>query len=446
MRPAAVQPFSEAPLPPAWDLLLACVRSAPSSADMLRVTEALVRTRRLDQLTELALEQDLGPLVFSNIREWTGSSAHTHPALKRLHAAYAANAIRNELLFNELAMTLDCFGDRAPRTILLKGIALAATAYRNRALRAMGDIDLLVPEGPEWGRLLGSLGYSSQDRDGGGGPPADRRGQATYRRRIRNVLSVNIDLHTKIDQPSAAWRIEQVGLFARAIPLTIGGRTAAALCAEDTILHVCLHACKHRLEAALRSLCDIAAIASRYRESLDWPALVRRAKTWNVESLVFVPLTLARRLVDAAIPDNVLVELQTDRLPADLCEAALSRVFEDRRAAPVFDDLSKLRFGGPAGGRASVVKRILSPEVVARRYSTPAGSLRVIRHYPRRLVHLLERYGSDGWRFVRESRRMAARAAARARIAQWLAPYYPAQASPALPALTEEDECDSRHG
>ena len=76
---------------------------------------------------------------------------------------YFATARRNLLAFNALARVIEHLNAHGIPNILLKGVALALTLYKNEALRPMGDVDLLVrwDDVPRTVELLRELGYTT---------------------------------------------------------------------------------------------------------------------------------------------------------------------------------------------------------------------------------------------------------------------------------------------
>jgi len=89
-------------IPLEWHLLLAFARLRPSVGDR-RIFETVASHTGIDwdRLFQLACQNDVAPLVYHGIRE-TGAS-HVTPAVRtKLSAAYAANAMRNAILFEEL--------------------------------------------------------------------------------------------------------------------------------------------------------------------------------------------------------------------------------------------------------------------------------------------------------------------------------------------------------
>ena len=87
-------------------------------------------------------------------------------AAERIRKIYLAGAVRNTKLFHELEHILLAFQAAGITAVPLKGAWLAKTAYRNIALRVMGDVDLWVQRDQldAARQVMSSLGYSSHSR------------------------------------------------------------------------------------------------------------------------------------------------------------------------------------------------------------------------------------------------------------------------------------------
>ncbi len=86
------------------------------------------------------------PLVYRNLSD-LGFSGVPEAVQSGLKSLYLANALRNQLLAEELARVLSLLGDAGIPVIPLKGVSLAQSLYGDHAARVCGDIDILVPPG-----------------------------------------------------------------------------------------------------------------------------------------------------------------------------------------------------------------------------------------------------------------------------------------------------------
>jgi hypothetical protein len=136
-------------------------------------------------------------------------------------------------------------------------------------------------------------------------------------------------------------RINGQVLWKRAVPITLAGQQALMLAPEDQLLQLAVHAAiNHNLSLPwLRSLMDIALLARHY--SLDWKAVVQRARAWRVATAVWVMLHLVVDLAGLDEAQEVVRQLQ----PSTLRRRMLQRfVNADNQVAMRDLSVSRWRF------------------------------------------------------------------------------------------------------
>lgn len=189
--------------------------------------------------------------------------------------------------------------------IVLKGAALAETAYPRPGLRPFGDVDLLVrPSHAPLGRaVLESLGCGV---DAARWHELVRGGerQANFFRATEGgpvVFELHVDLINN-DLLSGAIRMDLEGVWARARPARLAGEDALVLGPEDQLLHLCVHLAGHYLDA-IRSLRDIAQVCETTPP--DWVLFVSLARRAGAGPACFAALSAAARLLGAPVPAEV---------------------------------------------------------------------------------------------------------------------------------------------
>lgn len=109
---------------------------------------ALLDFRDWAGLVDLAMHERLAPLLHAALRARGIPAAIPPDTWEKLRAEGQDAVIRALVLRKELEHLLAVLaGEPAIPVVLLKGAALAWTVYPHPALRPMGDIDVLVPEG-----------------------------------------------------------------------------------------------------------------------------------------------------------------------------------------------------------------------------------------------------------------------------------------------------------
>ena len=230
-------------------------------------------------------------------------------------------------------------------------------------------------------------------------------------------------MHWRLDRVGRPFAIDVDGLWARSVPAAVGDVEARVLSPEDLLLHLCLHACKHRLVGGFRALCDIAEIVRRLGPHLDWEQVRTRAGEWRIDEFVYVPLRLVQELMAADVPAPFMSALRPWTTEEDLLEAATAEVLTDRVGDALFPDFFHLCHGRSLVDRARALTKAFDPVAIARRYDLAPGTKSVYWYYPRRLKDITTAYGPRLWRFSRHPGEAVSKAEAQARLAEWLAPF-----------------------
>lgn len=258
-------------------------------------------------LLGLARQHAVGSLLYHRLQQHGLHTAVPVPVGEALAASYRINALRNARILRELGEIARLAATRGIEVIVLKGAAVAASAYEHAAARTMGDLDVLVPleRLVEFVALLEMLGYRSQ-------------GDLSQRTLLKHhhwppCTKPNgvcpVEVHWTIVDKKEAAKLAIGDWWRRAVPLALpDGAPLWMFSAEDTVLHAGAHAThQHQLALVLRSLCDIAQVVQV--QSVDWDGVRRRAVDYRWQRGIYLALQLARDLLGAAVPDSVLSAL-----------------------------------------------------------------------------------------------------------------------------------------
>lgn len=329
----------------------------------------------------------------------------------QLRQAHLDNAARNLRLYGHLGKILQLLRASEVPVIALKGAYLAERIYDHRALRYLGDLDLLVRE-DDLGKvdaLMLELGCHPTLPSRIVGPDNN---EFVYEMPRRDL---SVEIHWRILPPQFPFPIDAEGQWKRARPAVLAGVETLVFCPEDLLLHLCLHAgCTHGFEPGLRLFCDIREILRHHEADLDWPLVRRLIREWGVGKSAYLTLSLARELLGAKLPDGWLEELR----PADFDERyvalAKDQIFSRRpRTGPplsmwpaVAQFWGATRFRDKAG--LFWKGFFLSREAMARRYPVAVDSWKLNFYYAVRLRDLVRTYGRDVGRWLRRDKDMRA--------------------------------------
>jgi len=265
-----------------------------------------------------------------------GKAFHTYARV-----ALVREELRSSMVTDILADLLRAADQQRIRLTLLKGAALAATAYPQPSMRHVHAIDILVePEYWEAARdLLPTMRFQPQ------APGPD----AAHHRSYMHWTGLALGLHRRAFYlPYFELPLGEAATRARRIE--IKGTPVRVLSPEDNLVHVCGHATYARSRTNLRWACD-AAWLIKQNPNLDWPAVIDAAELAGTLPALAVQIRWLAGTV-CSVPKSTLAELQLRgrHVPPGMREAFFAALLHTtqsrRRTLTAFsrDRLDQLRF------------------------------------------------------------------------------------------------------
>jgi hypothetical protein len=235
--------------------------------------------------------------------------------------------LNNLFLARELVKLLTLLEENGISAIPWKGPVLASTAYGDVAFRQFGDLDILVREqdvilGKD---LLLSLGYGlAQDKS---------TEDAAAFHALRHVYEltrqdgrVAVELHSAITSQTFYFALDPASLWERIEMVTLEATAVRSLGLEDLLMVLCVHGSKHHW-SKLMWICDIAELLRAYSNRIDWELLKGRAGSLGGWRMLCLGVLLARGLLDADVPEDVLRVMQAEPKAGILAAQVRSRLF-----------------------------------------------------------------------------------------------------------------------
>lgn len=219
-------------------------------------------------------------------------------------AAYRAQIVRAELFH---LGPLAC-GDFP--VIVLKGGAYLLQRHPMATGRFVSDVDLLVPAEHlrNMEDRLRAAGWQAEKLT-----PYDERYYRDWSHETPPMRfpghSLEVDLHHAITPVTGSLAFDPASLFERSEP--IAGTLFRALCAQDQVLHACLH-CFHdgELDLRLREVVDIDGLLRTFAEREDfWDGLTKRASELGLQRPLWYGLHFARTWLECPVPARILEAL-----------------------------------------------------------------------------------------------------------------------------------------
>jgi len=281
------------------------------------------------------------PLLYKCLMEHCSKANIPASIMWRLKEAYLHTAKRNKHLYQELSQILFILKNNNIPVIVLKGAYLAEIIYANIALRPMYDIDLLVRKRdlPMVERELLKRGYG----------PLDRHPIEEQYKRKRHLIPfvknrVRTEIHWTIVPVNNTFQIDLDEMWERARPILIGDIEVLGLSPEDLILQLCLNTIKKtikkRFRGRLYTLHDISETIQYHKAEIKWELILHRAFKWHCKNSTYMALHLARGLLAAAVPDEVLDGMKVSPKIESLTKQVHNHFFSDDNSLPkrsIFD-------------------------------------------------------------------------------------------------------------
>lgn len=247
-----------------------------------------------ERLIEFARKSNIAQMLFTYLKSQNVSPPPAvAEAIRKIHLA---SVVHNTKLCHELEKILQAFQAEGITTVPLKGAWLAEAAYRNIALRGMGDVDLWVPRSQldAARQVMVSLGYSSRSR--ADRPQALQDALAGETQMFKTGAPM-VELHWNVFP--GEWlrhtaRIDEQVIWQRTLPHH--RENVRQLTPEDAIIHICVHlAVNHQMSMpGLRTLLDLDC--ARQRLNIDWGTVAERARAWRVSTATWLVLQMLAEL------------------------------------------------------------------------------------------------------------------------------------------------------
>jgi Uncharacterised nucleotidyltransferase len=280
-----------------------------------------------EYLFRTASEHGIAPLFYRHLNAIC-AEAVPNAILDRLRDHFYENSRRNLFLTGELLDLLHLFETQQIPAIAFKGPVLAASVYGNLALRQFSDLDILIhkPHVAKARELLISQGYRPQFDLNDSQEAAFVRSYSAQCF-VRDDGKVVVDLHWTMTSRDFGFPLEPERLWEDTETISLAGREIRTLSQENLLLFLCVHGGKHGWER-LGWICDIAELIRRGK-GMNWTTVMDQAGALKSERMLFLGLYLASDLLEATIPEEVRVRVDSDPAIRSLATQVTERLFRE---------------------------------------------------------------------------------------------------------------------
>lgn len=340
-----------------------------------------------DYLSNIAKMHRLGPMLHHKLSRF----ADMVPLGVRdqLKASQRKHAMRNLKIYRELVTVTRILEAANIPSIALKGAYLARFSYPDPGLRPMRDLDLLIrPEQVIAAfELLKRHGYQSVHE---AGLPEAHFLLNEHLSPLASPEGIAIELHHRLisDAHSAFSAGLEDALWARNILNEVGGNQIRFLCAEDLLLHLCIHATyRHQFNLGPLALTDIAFLVET--NQIDWPVFLNACGNWQRGALSL--LYLAKLRLGAKIPEEVIAPLCGNNVDAAWQKSAEYLLFSDLSEHKMLTtNVKNFMYSVCWSEKVSALFEIVFPprSVISLHFPVSADSPMVYLYYPRNWYRL----------------------------------------------------------
>ncbi len=312
----------------AQELLRLCARTRLEPAEKRRIRQLAGGGVDWAYLLQQAGRHGVEPLLQRSLTATFASEDLPEEVRRRLDARTRRTALRNLLRTQELLEILDMLDAHGIEAVPLKGPTLSVISYGDPSLRRFIDLDVLVPtkQARHAYRLLVEKGYG----------PFHDRSEAEVQAHFGHGKSLElkrgdtlVELHWDFLHPMHGFYLDPADVRARAQTVMLGGQPIRTLAPEDLVLYLCAHGSKHFWQR-LAWICDVAETLRTHGAALDWPLLVRRARTLHAGRMLLLGLQLASDLLGATLPEPVKEAARRDPDVQALVRRVADELFEER--------------------------------------------------------------------------------------------------------------------
>jgi hypothetical protein len=325
---------------PEQELLLCCARTQFSDLYSHRVEGLVKNGLDWETVIELAETHKLTQLLYKNLGSHCPDFLPVE-RLQQLQKIYNAKVQYILFLTGELVSLVKEFNGREIPLLPYKGPVLASQIYGNLAFRPYVDLDILVPveDITRAKNLLLERGYQITWPELPLNPAQEKlhiRTKYNYQF-IHPDRQVTLELHWDVSPNYFSFPSDIGWLWQDLTTISLGGAELLAFPVEKLLLILCVHGGNH-LWDRVGWICDISELISRYT-ALDWDIAFKDAAGFGVQRLLLIGLSLAGRLLDAPIPEDILKKITADAEVRKLTQNMIDRFASFRWSGSGFLDI-----------------------------------------------------------------------------------------------------------
>jgi hypothetical protein len=265
------------------------------------------------RLFETAEAHRVSPLVGHNLDQVGLNQIGMPSALRsKFKTAYIHNALKKQGTDRALEQVLGLLASSKVRVMVVKGAAYDHLYYQESWYTISGDVDLVfdvwpdTPAGDDEKSVLESIDAINVSRGS-----------------FQAFIEFDLFMHHDISM-NEVLSVTGEMLWAAAEPIELLGYPVWVLPAEEQLLTAAINSCRKRY-FYLKSLLDMAVILET-NPGLDWPSVLRIARRWQANTILYTALAVMKRTIGGDLPEDIMDNLKVNPLRRRVIDALIVRL------------------------------------------------------------------------------------------------------------------------
>ncbi len=296
--------------------LLRAVIQTQSDACGETLAELASKVNCWEDAIEGARQHGILPLLFLTL---TATGAAIPPnALQLVRNEFERNAFHCFANSAELLEVLIAFEAAGIPAMPFKGVVLGASVYGDMTARTAGDLDVLIyyRDLLRATRILKERGYELTTKVlEDGSPEAENYFEYHFERSIDGMV-LELRWRLELTQPRYKRSLGMDWVWPRRRTTMLVGAAVPNLDAVSELLMLCMHGSKH-VWSRLVWIYDVAKFLES-EPGLDWRFAIKESRRLGLWRCLALGVLLARGLVGAHVPAEVLRSFENDRAAREL--------------------------------------------------------------------------------------------------------------------------------
>lgn len=297
-------------------ILILCSRQSMNGAQVEALVRAVEEALDWEYVLSEAKRHRVAPLLYHSLRAVRSKIPVWF--FCEIERCYLANACANLKSHKDAAEVYSALGAAGIGAMGLKGIHLSDRVYRTPSLRPLSDIDVLIRKKdlPAAIKAIGSIGYK---------PIGNQLPMEVFLRHhfhltfARKGGSIPLELHWKLFDDYKTPYMEELTaeVWRNAVESSFSGVRVLEMSPEDQIIYLGLHLSKHGYmnnylagrglgtlamhritENRLIWFTDLHEVANHYGDRIDWGAVARKMRLWDVNGCFTASLRITALLFE----------------------------------------------------------------------------------------------------------------------------------------------------